>query len=46
VPKYRDGVLGDPRDMAKTGLFESQCPEDESSHPPEMTRDTGSGPAR
>lgn len=31
----RDGVLGGPRDMAKTGLFEAQSPEDASSHPPE-----------
>jgi hypothetical protein len=31
----RDGALGDPRDMAKAGLPESQSPGDESSHPPE-----------
>jgi len=30
-----DGVLGGPRDMAKTGLFEAQSPADASSHPPE-----------
>ena len=34
-PGVRDGVLGDPRDMAKAGLPESQSPEDASSHPPE-----------
>jgi hypothetical protein len=31
----RDGALGDPRDMAKAGLPESQSPGDGSSHPPE-----------
>jgi hypothetical protein len=36
-----DGVLGGPRDVAKTGLFEAQSPEDASSHPPEMTAETG-----
>jgi hypothetical protein len=30
-----DGVLGDPHDMAKAGLPESQSPEEESSPPPE-----------
>jgi hypothetical protein len=30
-----DGVLGGPRDMAKTGLSEAQSPADASSHPPE-----------
>jgi hypothetical protein len=34
-PSVRDGALGDPRDMAKAGLPESQSPEDGSSHPPE-----------
>ena len=35
VPNVRGGALGDPRDMAKAGLPESQSPEDGSSHPPE-----------
>ena len=34
-PDVRDGALGDPRDMAKAGLPESQSPEEESSPPPE-----------
>jgi len=34
-PSVRDGALGDPCDMAKAGLPESQSPEDGSSHPPE-----------
>ena len=34
-PGVWDGALGDPRDMAKAGLLESQSPEDGSSHPPE-----------
>ena len=34
-PDVWDGALGDPRDMAKAGLPESQSPEDASSHPPE-----------
>jgi len=34
-PGVGDGALGGPHDMAKTGLFESQSPEDGSSHPPE-----------
>jgi hypothetical protein len=34
-PGVGDGALGDPRDMAKAGLPESQSPEDGSSHPPE-----------
>ena len=34
-PGVRDGVLGDPLDMAKAGLLETQSPEDASSHPPE-----------
>jgi hypothetical protein len=34
-PDVRDGALGDPRDMAKAGLPESQSPEEASSPPPE-----------
>jgi hypothetical protein len=34
-PGVRDGALGDPRDMAKAELPESQSPEDGSSHPSE-----------
>jgi hypothetical protein len=34
-PGVGDGALGDPRDMAKAELPESQSPEDESSHPSE-----------
>jgi hypothetical protein len=34
-PGVWGGAVGDPRDMAKAGLPESQSPEDESSHPPE-----------
>ena len=34
-PSVRDGALGDPRDMAKAGLPESQSPEDAMVHPPE-----------
>jgi hypothetical protein len=34
-PGVRGGAPGDPRDMAKVGLPETQPPEDASSHPPE-----------
>ena len=34
-PGVRDGAPGDPRDMAKAGLPESQSPDDAKSHPPE-----------
>jgi len=34
-PGVWNEVLGDPRDMAKAGLPESQSPEDGSSHPSE-----------
>ncbi len=34
-PGVWGGAVGDPRDMAKAGLLESQSPEDGSSHPPE-----------
>src|SRR5436190_17671348 len=43
-PGVRDGALGDPRDMAKAGLPESQSPEDGSSHPSER-HETGASPA-
>jgi len=34
-PGVRGGAPGDPRDMAKVGLPETQPPEDASFHPPE-----------
>ena len=34
-PGVWGSALGDPRDMAKAGLPESQSPDDGSSHPPE-----------
>ncbi len=44
-PDVWDGALGDPRDMAKAGLPESQSPEGESSHPPERHLKPAPGPA-
>ena len=41
---YRGGVPGDPRDMAKVGLPESQSPEGASTTPAGKTPETGAGP--
>src|SRR5712692_8804394 len=42
-PGVRGGAPGDPRDMAKVALPESQSPEGERYHPPERRPTTGAG---